>query len=120
MVSKSKDCLGKRSLARSDTSGPNRKQFVGLMPVDPNVVLPEGAAILNTETQASIAPLQGHVTSSYMSPILGRSIALALLRDGQNRTDDPVYVSMPGGGFAQARVCSPVFYDPEGTRQNVE
>ncbi|MDN5842488.1 MAG: sarcosine oxidase subunit alpha family protein [Alcaligenaceae bacterium] len=120
MVSKSKDCLGKRSLARSDTSGPHRKHFVGLMPVAPNTVLPEGAAILNAETQASIAPLQGHVTSSYMSPVLGRSIALALLKDGQNRTDDTVYIAIPGGGFTQARVCSPVFYDPEGARQNVE
>lgn len=120
LVSKAKDCLGKRSLTRSDTSGPGRKHFVGLLPLDAACVLPEGSAILNAPTQAKIAPLQGHVTSSYMSPILGRSIALALLKDGQNRMDQEVTIALPDSRFARARVCSPVFYDPEGVRQNVE
>jgi sarcosine oxidase subunit alpha len=120
MVSKSKDCLGKRSLSRAETSRADRKQFVGLMPTDPACVLPEGSAILNQPSQAEIAALQGYVTSSYMSPILGRSIALAILQDGRNRTDQEVTIALPGGRFAQARVCSPVFYDPEGVRQNVE
>lgn len=120
MVAKSKDCLGKRSLSRSYVQGPGRKQLVGLLPVDPACVLPEGGQILKEPTQAKIAPLFGHVTSSYMSPILGRSIAMALLVDGQARMGDEVTVATVDGQFMPAQVCSPVFYDPEGARQHVE
>lgn len=119
MVSDAKDCLGKRSLARSDTSGPNRKQYVGLLPEDRACVLPEGAAILDQPSQAAIAPLQGHVTSSYMSPALQRPIALAMIKNGLSRMDQTVSVALPDGRFAPARICSPVFYDPEGERQHV-
>lgn len=120
MVAKGKDCLGKRSLARSDTAGSGRKHFVGLLAVDPHCVLPEGAQLLNEPSSASIAPLQGHVTSSYMSPVLNRSIALAMLSDGQHRLGQEVTVVLSEGRFMQARVCSPVFYDDEGVRQNVK
>ena len=120
MVSKAKDCLGKRSLSRSDTSAPSRKQFVGLLANDPTCVLPEGGQILNAPSTATIAAMQGHVTSSYMSPTLQRSIALAVIKDGLNRMDQEVTIPLAGGRFAQARICSPVFYDPEGARQNVD
>ncbi|MGB7399073.1 sarcosine oxidase subunit alpha family protein [Castellaniella sp.] len=120
MVAKTKDCLGKRSLARSHTSGDGRKQFVGLLANDSTCLLPEGGQILQGPTQAAIAPMFGHVTSSYMSPILGRSIALALLKDGHARMGHEVTVATADGRFMPARVCSPVFYDPEGARQNVD
>ncbi|TAM39582.1 MAG: sarcosine oxidase subunit alpha family protein [Rhodanobacter sp.] len=120
MVSKAKDCLGKRSLSRSDTASPHRKQLVGLLPSDPTCVLPEGGQILNAPSTAAIAAMQGHVTSSYMSPILQRSIALAVIKDGLNRMEQEVTIPLPDGRFAQARICSPVFYDPEGARQNVD
>ena len=42
LVAKTKDCLGKRSLARSDTAKPGRKQFVGLLTEDAQRVLPKG------------------------------------------------------------------------------
>jgi sarcosine oxidase subunit alpha len=64
--------------------------------------------------------MSGHVTSSYMSPVLGRSIALALLKDGQSRMDEELVVATADGRFMPARVCGTVFYDPEGARQNVE
>ncbi|WP_323029928.1 sarcosine oxidase subunit alpha family protein [Castellaniella sp.] len=120
MVAKNKDCLGKRSLMRSHTNGAGRKQFVGLLADDPACVLPEGGQILQGPTQAAIAPMFGHVTSSYMSPVLGRSIALALLKDGQERMGQSVTVATADGRFMPARVCSPVFYDSEGARQHVE
>src|SRR5215207_6868531 len=46
IVSKTKpDFLGKRSFARADTSRPDRKQLVGLLPVEGRALLPEGAAL---------------------------------------------------------------------------
>ncbi|GAB3630026.1 FAD-dependent oxidoreductase [Pandoraea terrae] len=120
LIAKSKDFLGKRSLARAHTAAEGRKQLVGLMTRDPAVVLPEGSQILLAPTQAEIAPMFGHVTSSYMSPTLERSIAMALVKDGFNRMGEEVMVALPGGRFVPAAITSPVFYDSEGVRQHVE
>ena len=120
MVARTKDCLGKRSLMRSHTREAGRKQLVGLLARDPQCVLPEGGQILQAETRAPVAPMSGHVTSSYMSPALGRSIALALLKDGQSRMGEDLVVATADGRFMPARVCGTVFYDPEGARQNVQ
>ena len=51
----------------------------------------------------------GHVTSSYYSPILRRSIALALVRGGLDRMGERVEVSLADGRGAIAVIASPVF-----------
>jgi len=120
LVAKSKDCLGKRSLARSDTAGVGRKQLVGLLTDDARVVLPEGGQIVAQASSEQIVPMLGHVTSSYFSPILNRSIALALVKDGLGKMGESVAVTLESGGYASAKIHSTVFYDPEGARQHVE
>ena len=118
MVTKTKDCLGKRSLARSDTAKAERKQFVGLLADDPQFVLPEGAQILEGVLKGIPAPMAGHVTSSYLSPTLGRSIALALVKGGASRIGERVHVAMRDGRTATATLANPVFFDPKAERQN--
>ena len=118
MVADSKDFLGKRSLARSDTRRPDRKQLVGLLTDDPGFVLPEGAQILVSEPRTIPAPMAGHVTSSYDSPTLGRSIALALVKSGLSRMGERVHVAMRDGSSRTATIASPVFYDPKAERQH--
>lgn len=118
MVAKTKDCLGKRSLSRSDTARPDRKQFVGLLTDDPGIVLEEGAAIVDGPVPSIPARGQGHVTSSYASPTLGRSIALALVKGGAQRMGERVHVSMQGGRTVTATIANPVFFDPKSERQN--
>jgi len=123
MVAKSKDCLGKRSLARADTAKEGRKQFVGLLTDDAQFVLPEGAQIVANGTQVSAlepTPMIGHVTSSYYSPILKRSIALAVVKGGLNKMGESVVIPLANGKRVTAKVSSPVFYDTEGVRQHVE
>ena len=121
LVTKTKDCLGKRSLTREDTVRADRKQLVGLLPDDPKVVLTEGAQILNQAPTGTTAPMVGHVTSSYMSPTLGHSIAMALVKGGLNRMGEKVYISQGGPNGAAvhtATIASPVFFDPKAERQN--
>jgi sarcosine oxidase subunit alpha len=118
IVSKRKDFIGRRSLFRSDTARPDRKQLVGLLTEMPDVVLPEGSQIVESDTKPGATRMQGHVTSSYFSASLGRSIALALLERGRARIGDVVPVVAAEGSFVAARVVAPVFLDPEGTRQN--
>jgi len=115
ILSKKKDYLGRRSLARSAMSDPERKRLVGLKTEDPALVLPEGAQIVPEPSAGLPAPMIGHVTSSYWSPALDRSIALALVRGGRSREPGTVYVPLDGKPVP-AEICDPVFYDPEGER----
>ena len=119
MVAKTKDCLGKRSLSRSDTIRIDRKQLVGLLTADPALVLPEGAQITNSADR-SVMPvkMEGHVTSSYMSPTLGHSIAMAMVKGGLSRFGEHVFLPLRDGRTVEATICSPVFYDPKSERQN--
>ncbi|MGB7904490.1 MAG: glycine cleavage T C-terminal barrel domain-containing protein, partial [Steroidobacteraceae bacterium] len=115
-IAKSKpDFVGKRSLARATMHAPDRKQLVGLLTVDPKVVLEEGAQVVATPGQRAPLKMIGHVTSSYHSAVLGRSIALALVRGGRARIGETLYVPMPGGEIA-VQVTATVFYDAEGAR----
>ncbi|PVY60599.1 heterotetrameric sarcosine oxidase alpha subunit [Cupriavidus alkaliphilus] len=123
LVAKSKDFLGKRSLTRSDTAKEGRKQFVGLLTDDAQFVLPEGAQIVAPQTRVSTTeptPMIGHVTSSYYSPILQRSIALAVVKGGLGKMGESVAIPLADGRRVSAKISSPVFYDSEGVRQNVE
>ncbi len=112
------DFVGKRSLERPDIVANGRKQLVGLLTADPNFVLEEGAQIVASPGQAIPMKMVGHVTSSYWSETLGRSIAMALVKDGRSLEGESIYVPMPGATI-EAKVGSTVFYDPEGERLNV-
>jgi sarcosine oxidase subunit alpha len=57
----------------------------------------------------------GHVTSSYMSPNMGRSIALAMVKNGRARIGRRLLVAMEDTTIPVS-VVRPVFFDPEGGR----
>jgi sarcosine oxidase subunit alpha len=113
-----KDFVGKRSLVRPDIVAEGRKQLVGLLTENPATVLEEGAQITATANPGTGARALGHVTSSYESPALGRSIAMALVADGRRRMGETLHVPMPGGAIT-VKVVDPVFVDPKGDRINV-
>jgi sarcosine oxidase subunit alpha len=94
---------------------PQRKQLVGLLTSDPNFVLEEGSQVTAQAGLRPPMPVIGHVTSSYHSAVLGRSIALALVRGGRARIGQTLYVPTPRGE-STVTVTSPVFYDPQGAR----
>ncbi len=100
--------LGLRALSRSDTAREGRKQLVGLLTTDPNVVLPEGAQLVNAEASQKMI---GHVTSSYFSPILGRSIALAVVKGGLNRMGEQIHARPLKVNAIPVTICDTVFYD---------
>lgn len=126
VVSKSKDFIGKRShLRRSHTEGV-RKHLVSLLPTDRSLRLPEGAQLVETDALGEYTgeglpehpiPMLGHVTSSYHSQALGRSFALALVKDGRNRLGDRVIASF-GGQFTEVEIHDPVLYDKEGAKRD--
>jgi sarcosine oxidase subunit alpha len=111
IVSKQKaEFLGKRSFSRPDTSRADRKQLVGLLPLDRETVLAEGAQLTGSTGSRE---MHGHVTSSYRSAALGRPFALALLRSGRERIGETVYAN-----GIPAEVTGSVLYDKEGARRD--
>ncbi|HEY3057434.1 MAG TPA: 2Fe-2S iron-sulfur cluster-binding protein [Chloroflexota bacterium] len=111
---KKPDFVGRRSLARSDTARADRKQLVGLLPLDRAELLPDGAQLVLVGSSGS----QGHVTSSYYSPALQRTFALALLRNGREHLGGVVQVPLLDGRTVDATVTEPVFYDPKNERRD--
>jgi sarcosine oxidase subunit alpha len=121
VVSTRKDFVGRRSLARPDTARTDRKHLVGLLPVDPGALLPEGVQLVAEGVpitpEVAPVPMLGHVTSSYHSAALERTFALALIKNGRHRIGETVLAPL-GDRTIAATVTEPVFYDKEGARRD--
>jgi sarcosine oxidase subunit alpha len=68
-------------------------------------------------TGAPPLPSIGHVTSSYFGARIGRSFALALIQGGRAGYGETIWAWLPDR-VVPARICPPVFYDPEGLRRD--
>jgi sarcosine oxidase subunit alpha len=112
MDRKSANFVGRRSLSRPVARHPDRMQLVGLLPTDRQSILPVGAHLAQATPPART---EGHVTSSAMSPALGRPIALAMLVRGSERTGERVRVHHLGK-VVEADVVAVPFYDRTGQR----
>jgi sarcosine oxidase subunit alpha len=125
-ISKKKDdYLGKRAQQRSHMTDPERWKLVGLETLDGSV-LPDGAyAIAEGVNGNGQRNTQGRVTSTYFSPTLKKGIAMGLVLHGPDRMGEVLEFNTtrkaPEGGnrTIKAKIVSPVFYDPEGEKQNV-
>jgi sarcosine oxidase, subunit alpha len=113
------DFIGRRSLGRADTTRPDRKQLVGLLPEDPWALLPEGAQLVEEDTGRIPMAMIGHVTSSYRSAALGRTFALAMVERGRDLHGRTILAPLPQATIA-ATVTESVLYDPENLRRDGE
>jgi sarcosine oxidase subunit alpha len=107
--------IGQRSFSIAALSAENRLQLIGLLTKDASVVLPEGAHIVDRGGKSV-----GYVTSSYFSPILGRSIAMAQMQGGLSKMGETTIVKIvqekQGLKEIPCEVSSSVFYDINGER----
>jgi len=114
------DFLGKPELAWQHEAGGGEggagrePRLVGLQPEDGTVVPPEASQIIDGPRIA------GRVTSSRMSPTLGRSICLAQVEAALAAPGTRVTIRLPGGRLVTARVTEHLAHvDPEGSRMRV-
>ena len=118
---KKKDFIGKRSLKRRDTIREDRKQLVGIIPIDKSQFIEEGQHIVECENlprviKTPVAYL-GHVSSSYHSPNLNHCISMAMIKGGNKLLGKKLFVSTPTGTKnIPIEIVNPVFIDPENER----
>jgi len=117
IVSKTKDFIGRRSQSRAELRRPDRRELVGLLPDDPNELLREGSQVVDKPALRPPVAMVGHVTSSYRSAALGRTFALALVRQGRERTGETVYAA-DGDRAIPVTIADSVLYDPENLRRD--
>ncbi len=110
--------LGDRSLDLADHLREDRPQLVGLATDDVDTVLPEGGQLVDDPRRPPPTPIAGHVTSSYYSARLSRSIALGMVKGGAKRMGDTLYCALADGRILKASIVESVFYDPKGERQH--
>jgi sarcosine oxidase subunit alpha len=118
MISVAKECVGSRSLARPALRDPLRKQLVGIMPAERTQTIPRGAHIVSKPPPAgAITESEGQITSACVSPTLGHSVALALVRAGRARFGEKLYAASPlAGATVPVEIVAHTFYDPQGKR----
>ncbi|MEX3015373.1 sarcosine oxidase subunit alpha family protein [Gymnodinialimonas hymeniacidonis] len=116
---KKEDFLGKRGQQRTFLASEDRWQLVGLETLDGSV-LPDGSYCVADGTNANgQGNVQGRVTSTYYSPTLARGIAMGLVHKGPDRMGEVIEFNTVDGELIKTKILSPVFYDPEGEKQNV-
>ena len=116
---KKEDFIGKRAQQRTFMVDPKRWKLVGLETTDGSVI-PDGAYAVGEGVNANgQRNMVGRVTSTYYSPTLGRGIAMGLVLDGPDRMGETIEFPKVGGGSVFAKIVDQVFYDKEGTKQDV-
>ena len=113
IMSKAKpDHIGKQAVELRRRAGRHRRELVGLLTVDPDEMIPEGAPLT---PNGEAVPSEGLVTACVWSVANERSVALALLLNGRERMGEKVTVRIKDKTIS-AVVTQPCFYDPDGER----
>ncbi len=104
------DFAGRPELAWEAASGPTR-MLVAVQTADPQLVPTEASQIVSGDA------IVGRITSSRMSPTLGRSVCLAMVEAALASPGTPLMIELGGGERAVARVLEHLaHYDPDGER----
>jgi len=112
MSKKKPDYLGKRSVALRRAGGAVRRELVGILPVDPGRMVPEGAPLTPGGARKAT---EGLVTACVYSVVLDRWVGLALLENGRARMGEQAHVRLVDD-VIPVQITAPVFHDPDGQR----
>lgn len=113
MVSTRKaDFVGKRSMELRRRLDPDRFELVGLLPDDPERLVPEGAPLTPGGARTD---QEGFVSACVRSVARGRVVALGLLRRGRARMGETVHARVRDA-IVPLTVVAPVFHDADRTR----
>ncbi|MDR3511206.1 MAG: sarcosine oxidase subunit alpha family protein [Caulobacteraceae bacterium] len=111
VLKRRRDFVGRRSLTRPELLRKDRLQFVGVEAVDSTVPVPVGSHLRSPGLPSGS---EGYVTSSGLSPTLGRGVALAMVRAGRSRYGEELLVITGEGRGRRVRVTVPGVRGPGG------
>ena len=106
------DSIGRRSVELRRQGGAPRRELVGLLPLDPNMAIPEGSPLT---PEGRKTRTEGFVSACVKSVVKERWIALGLLERGRARIGQTAHARVKGA-IIPAKVVAPCFYDPEGSK----
>lgn len=112
MSTKKVDFIGKRSVELRRAGTRTRRELVGLLPVDPNRAIPEGAPLTPGGRKEAT---EGLTTACVWSVVNNRWVGLGLLDNGRARHGETAYARLKDG-VIPAKITAPVFHDPDGER----
>lgn len=107
---KTRDFVGRTAALQARTLGDVRRELVGVEAVERREVLSVGSHVIGQDSRSC-----GWLTSAAWSATLDRSVALALVDNGQRRIGEEITL-LDRGRHIRARLCSPCALDPEGVR----
>ena len=117
LVSKKKDFIGKRSLAKEAFNKTDRQKIVGLVPLDRKSSIPEGSHLVENKNAKLPNPKLGHVSSSCWSVENNNPFSLAILKDGKNMIGKKLFAVSPLKNTSiEVEVMSSHYVDHEGKR----
>ena len=117
LVSKKKDFIGKRSLAKEAFNQADRQKIVGLVPLDRKSSIPEGSHLVENKNAKLPNPKLGHVSSSCWSVENNNPFSLAILKDGKNMIGKKLFAVSPLKNTSiEVEVMSSHYVDHEGKR----
>ena len=107
-----------RDLLNAVTLLEDRKQLVGVVPLNKSEYIEEGQHIVEHENlpRKIKTPIKylGHISSSYHSQILNHCISMAMIKGGNKLKGKKLYVSTTKGTKnVPIEIVDPVFIDPE-------
>jgi sarcosine oxidase subunit alpha len=115
------DFVGRTELAwqhERDQATPSGPRLVGLAPMDPSVVPPEASQLVDGPVGGR--RIVGRVTSSRLSPTLGRAVCLAQLDVSLAAPGTQVTIRLRDGSETPAVVTEHLAaVDPDGARQRI-
>jgi sarcosine oxidase subunit alpha len=118
MLSKKKPFIGSAMMDREGLVASERLQLVGIVSLD-NRPLNGGAHIVEELDEENPHGSIGHITACCYSPMLGKYIALALVKGGSALHGTRAFVSDPlRKRFGPVEIVSNHFFDPEGSRMH--
>jgi len=112
MSKKKSDFLGKRSVELRRAGARTRRELVGLLPVDPNRAIPEGAPLTPGGRKEAT---EGVATACVWSVVNNRWVGLGLIENGRARHGETAFARLKDG-VIPAKITAPVFHDPDGER----
>lgn len=117
MMSSKKDFVGRLMAKREALVQADRPTLVGFRPVNKGKSLSAGAHFIGIGRAIDMENDEGHMTSVAYSPNLKQWIGLGFLKNGPARIGERIRaVDLVRNGDVEVEICSPVFFDPEGTR----